>query len=175
MVDLLPCPFCGGAASLRTYETESLWSSNQVTYTSVGCDECDCRFATESGFEVKAPEQWNTRAATSTLQAQCERQRVALEADKCGAVSDDAIKHLAIRDQLNRTIYKAVREYQLSNMCCDDDQWCAYPLVDLMSNPAPGDISTGEMEMIALADEIAAAVSPFLAAPASLDREGDAA
>lgn len=60
--ELLPCPFCGGEASLGTYETESLWSHNIVTRTHVGCDECDYSFSTEPGYEVEAPERWNTRA-----------------------------------------------------------------------------------------------------------------
>jgi Lar family restriction alleviation protein len=60
--DLLPCPFCGGEASVSTYETESLWSHNIVTYTRVGCSECDIAFNTEPGYEVEAPEAWNTRA-----------------------------------------------------------------------------------------------------------------
>lgn len=85
----------------------------------------------------------------------CER---TLEAAECGAVSEDAIKHLAIRSQLNRAIYKAVRGYRMLNMHDADDPHLAYPLVDLMSNPAPADIGTGEMEMISLVDEIEAAL-----------------
>lgn len=76
-----------------------------------------------------------------------------------GAVSDYAIKNLAIRSPLNRAIYGAVRRYTMTNMCDADDHSVGYPLVDLMSNPAPADIGTGEMEMVALADEIEAAVS----------------
>ena len=66
---LLPCPFCGGDATLRQYETESLWSHDQVTYTQVGCEECDYHIATEPGYEMEAPERWNTRpdAALSAL------------------------------------------------------------------------------------------------------------
>jgi len=88
----------------------------------------------------------------------------ALAPEKCGATSEDAIRHLAIRDQLNRTIYKAVRGYSMGNMCQADDPSWPYPLVDLMSNPAPADISSGEMEMVALVDEIAHAVAAMLAA-----------
>lgn len=75
-----------------------------------------------------------------------------------GAVSEDAIRHLLIRSPLNQAIYKALREYRMGNMCDADDLSCPYPLVDLMSNPAPADISSGEMEMVALADEIETAV-----------------
>jgi len=93
--------------------------------------------------------------------------REAIAADKCGAVSEDAIAHLAIRSPLNRAIYKAVRSYNMSNMADADDHWQPYPLVDLMSNPAPADIGTGEMEMIALVDDIEAAILSLL--PASID------
>lgn len=64
---LLPCPFCGGEARLRTYETESLWSHDQVTYTQVGCEECDYHIATEPGYEMEAPERWNTRTPPADL------------------------------------------------------------------------------------------------------------
>jgi hypothetical protein len=88
-----------------------------------------------------------------------------LEADACGAVGDDAVRHLAIRSQLNRAIYQAVRDYRMGNMCEEDDHLTAYPLVDLMSNPAPASIATGEMEMISLVDEIEMAVRRTLGLP----------
>jgi hypothetical protein len=67
--DLKPCPFCGGEASRNTYETESLWSHNIVTYTQVGCDECDIHFASEPGFEVEAPAAWNLMSNIEITQA----------------------------------------------------------------------------------------------------------
>jgi len=73
-----------------------------------------------------------------------------------GAVSDEAIKCLEIRSPLNCAIYGVVRNYRLSNV--RDDDGCSYPLVDLMSNEPPADIGTGEMEMVALVDEIESAV-----------------
>jgi len=73
-----------------------------------------------------------------------------------GAVSDDAKSHLAIRSDLNRAIYAAVRDYRCSNMVDEDGN--GYPLVDLLSNDPPADIGTGEMEMISLVDEIEEAV-----------------
>lgn len=88
-----------------------------------------------------------------------------LEPDECGAVGDDAVRHLAIRSQLNRAIYQAVRSYRMGNMCQEDDHLAAYPLVDLMSNPAPASIATGEMEMIGLVDEIEMAVRRSLGLP----------
>lgn len=67
MTDLLkPCPFCGGKAKVRIYETESLWSPNQVTYTQVGCESCDYQRATEPGYDPEAIPWWNTRAASRT-------------------------------------------------------------------------------------------------------------
>ena len=80
------------------------------------------------------------------------------EPENCGAISDDAVSHLRIRSQLNRAIYSAVRNYEMGNMSQVDDRHSGYPLVDLMSNPAPADIGTGEMEMVALVDEIEAAI-----------------
>jgi len=60
---LAPCPFCGGEATVRTYQTESLWSHNVVTYTQVGCEECDYQRATEPGYDPEALVWWNTRPA----------------------------------------------------------------------------------------------------------------
>lgn len=75
-------------------------------------------------------------------------------------VSDDAIRHLAIRSPLNNAIYGAIRGYLLSNMA--DEDGAGYPLVDLMSNEPPATIATGEMEMITLADDIEIAVRAAL-------------
>jgi len=60
---LAPCPFCGGEATVRTYQTESLWSHDVVTYTQVGCEECDYQRATEPGYDPEALVWWNTRPA----------------------------------------------------------------------------------------------------------------
>ncbi len=50
-------------------------------------------------------------------------------------------------------IFDTLREYDLTNMVCDDGSDAPYPLVDLMSNEGES-ITTGENEMINLADEI---------------------
>lgn len=93
-----------------------------------------------------------------------------------GAVSKDAIRHLMIRSDLNRAIYKAVRDHVMSNMSDADDNRYPYPLVDLMSDPAPADIGSGEMEMISLVDEIEAAVASLASQHPVLDeREVSAA
>lgn len=65
--ELLPCPFCGGEPYVRTFETESLWSHDQVTYTKVSCDECDIAFATEPGHETQSAAAWNTRVVSAPL------------------------------------------------------------------------------------------------------------
>lgn len=79
------------------------------------------------------------------------------------AVSDDAVRHLEIRSPLNRAIYRAIRDYRCSNMADEDGD--PYPLVDLMSNPAPSDIGTGEMQMVVLADNVEMAVEAALSRP----------
>ena len=60
-VALKPCPFCGGEADVSFYETESLFSHDQVEYTQVGCDDCDVYLLSEPGFEVNAIAAWNRR------------------------------------------------------------------------------------------------------------------
>ncbi len=76
------------------------------------------------------------------------------------AVSEDALRCLAIRSPLNRAIYAVVREYRLDNI--RDEDGYPFPLVDLMSNEPPSDISTGEMEMVSLVDDIAEAVEKYV-------------
>jgi hypothetical protein len=83
----------------------------------------------------------------------------------CG-LTDNATRHLEIRSSVNRAIYKALHDYRMSNMV--DDEGFGYPLLDLMSNEPPADIGSGEMEMVALADEIEAAIEAINAAPAQV-------
>lgn len=73
---------------------------------------------------------------------------------------DEAKAHLQIRSPINRAIYAALYDYRMTNMV--DEFGDGYPLLDLMSNPAPADVSTGGMQMIALADEIETAVRAIL-------------
>ena len=61
------------------------------------------------------------------------------------------------RGLLHRAIYDVLREHRMSNMA-DEDGTIGYPLVDLMSNQAPADIGTGMVQMVELADEIAASI-----------------
>lgn len=66
------------------------------------------------------------------------------------------VRSLQIRSPLNRAIYQAIRDFRMGNMC--DEDGYPWPLVDLMSNPAPCDISTGEEQMVSLADDVCEAV-----------------
>lgn len=53
-IDLKPCPFCGGEASI--YETD-----DYVEFFHVACRECVCR-TLESKYEKIAIEAWNQRS-----------------------------------------------------------------------------------------------------------------
>ena len=75
----------------------------------------------------------------------------------CDHLSLAARGHLAIRSDLNRTIYHVVHDFRMGNMT-NADGIGFYPLVDLMSNPAPSTIETGEMQMVDLVDQIEEAV-----------------
>lgn len=110
-------------------------------------------------LDVKAMR--SAASAPNAPQAQDDKISGRIDADKCGATGDDVVATLAIRSQLNRAIYKVVRDHRMSNMA-DEDGYVGYPLVDLMSNPAPDTIATGEMEMIYLVDEIEGAVREML-------------
>ncbi|MGJ7508667.1 Lar family restriction alleviation protein [Variovorax sp. GT1P44] len=66
MKDLLPCPFCGGKASICKSKGESLWSHDIVTWTHVECSECESQTRpTCPGWEPDAITTWNRRVALS--------------------------------------------------------------------------------------------------------------
>lgn len=115
---------------------------------------------------MQAMAEYAARAVVDGIRADMESNEPAsapagdgVDAKDCGAVGEEAIRHLEIRSQLNRVIYRAVRSYDMSNMCDADDPSWPFPLVDLMSNDPPAGIGTGEMEMVYLADEIEAAIT----------------
>lgn len=60
---LLPCPFCGGEASISSVMDESIWSHNIVPWTSVACTLCDVQIPPIcEGSENDPIAAWNTRA-----------------------------------------------------------------------------------------------------------------
>lgn len=94
MADLKPCPFCGGKASVSTYQTESLFSHDIVTYTNVGCDDCDFNLSSEPGFEVEAPDLWNRRIVTErkSLEWSWEREASDESVSLCGRYGDYTVQ-----------------------------------------------------------------------------------
>lgn len=64
-------------------------------------------------------------------------------------------------------VYRVLRDFHVSNMA-DQDGNPGFPLVDLVSNEPPADISTGEEQLHELAYEISTALLAFTAQPAIL-------
>jgi hypothetical protein len=62
--DLLPCPFCGGEASVDEWRDGSLWSNAIVSWFSIGCSDCDY-IMTFCKYWLKAIEAWNNRKVES--------------------------------------------------------------------------------------------------------------
>lgn len=56
---LLPCPFCGGGATLHT-DIEGCWNA-------VICNVCGIKGTGNRNQDYKAVEQWNTRARSELL------------------------------------------------------------------------------------------------------------
>ena len=78
--ELLPCPFCGGEADVSTRQDEDIWTHNIVTWTEVGCHECNYFFEGPPGIEPTPAEHWNTRALPRAGEGgEVERLREALE------------------------------------------------------------------------------------------------
>ena len=77
MSSLKPCSFCGAEPTVSYYHTQSLFSSNEVQFTKVGCDECDVAFNSEPDFETDAITAWNTRAPIPVTDEMVERAAIA--------------------------------------------------------------------------------------------------
>jgi Lar family restriction alleviation protein len=88
---LKPCPFCGSDPRVRKRQDESLWSHNIVTWTAVGCPECEVEFDWPEGGESNAAEEWNRRAAEDDLRALALSLAEALERIRDGLRSDGRV------------------------------------------------------------------------------------
>lgn len=137
------CPFCTAALSHCEDREGEFWMHPGV----VTDDDC---FMSGQGIFPRQLSAWNRRTPAAAPVGLREL------AGDIVATGDHAKRHLEIRDRLNRAIYAVLHGYRMGNMV--DDEGYGYPLLDLMSNPAPADIGTGEMEMVCLADDIVAAV-----------------
>ena len=78
MSSLKPCSFCGAEPTVSYYHIQSPFSSNEVQFTKVGCDECDVAFNSEPDFETDAITAWNTRAPIPVTDEMVERAMVAV-------------------------------------------------------------------------------------------------
>lgn len=65
-------------------------------------------------------------------------------------------------------VYKVLREFRCCNL--HDEDGAGFPLVDLVSNEPPADISTGEEQLRELASEIAYALRPAPSADEIVER-----
>lgn len=156
---MAPCPFCGG--NVMNFAWQPPCGPNDFRHEQVRCSKCFAcgpasgrlpdTLQSKDDLIVEAKKLWNTRPTPTAAP-------VGLRefSGEIVAIGDDAKRHLEIRDRLNRAIYAVLHGHRMGNMV--DDEGYGYPLLDLMSNPAPADIGTGEMEMVSLADDIAAAV-----------------
>lgn len=63
MPKLLDCPFCGNKASRETYFTQDIWTSDEVEFESIGCEECNINM-TWPVYSGNAVQYWNARAPT---------------------------------------------------------------------------------------------------------------
>ena len=60
MDKLKPCPFCGGQASIKHYESKKLFRKN-IQYSYVQCNACNAR--TEIAYtDAEVSYKWNRRA-----------------------------------------------------------------------------------------------------------------
>jgi Lar family restriction alleviation protein len=79
--ELLPCPFCGGAASISKHRDESLWSHDIVWWAQITCDECETAgpYECEDDDAAKAIAAWNRRAGYSAALAEVKALRDAAQ------------------------------------------------------------------------------------------------
>lgn len=81
--ELLPCPWCGEHPRLDRRQTQSLWSSDEATFSLVICDECEVSgkdFCDDPDGE-EAIDWWNSRAQPAKSAACAKSQVGVLPAD----------------------------------------------------------------------------------------------
>lgn len=94
-VELKPCPFCGGEATLTKNEKSSIFY--------VFCKEC-LRYGVGDEISKKAVEYWNARPIEDALRAKNKRLREVLE-----RISDEFEKDEISSFQINRWIYEVLK------------------------------------------------------------------
>lgn len=66
MIELKPCPFCGGEAKEKTFRSEQTIFCRSRTFIYYECERCEARTkafpeSVEYGAKAKAAEAWNRR------------------------------------------------------------------------------------------------------------------
>jgi Lar family restriction alleviation protein len=72
MSELLPCPFCGGAAELRDKD-DPVWSGRRRRWYFISCQSCEME-SVSALSPVFVAAAWNRRATPSDLAAAKERE-----------------------------------------------------------------------------------------------------
>lgn len=79
-VELLPCPFCGGEASITMY-------GNDLSCKSVGCPQCDLCFLENEREGMTAEQLWNRREAARPQVDELIKQAVEEEREECARIA----------------------------------------------------------------------------------------
>ena len=141
MVELKPCPFCGGKA-----EVVQVGSERQSTI--YGCTDCHCQLETGEVFNIGV--QWNTRADSLAIAAAVQAEREAI----CGIISDhvaedargDLLHFIRSRPAPAVDVLGVVREFVAVIRARSDakftrDEWNKF---DALAALVPGAAAKGE-------------------------------
>lgn len=141
MVELKPCPFCGGKA-----EVVQVGSARQSTI--YGCTDCHCQLETGEVFNIGV--QWNTRADSLAIAAAVQAEREAI----CGIISDhvaedargDLLHFIRSRPAPAVDVLGVVREFVAVIRARSDakftrDEWNKF---DALAALVPGAAAKGE-------------------------------